>query len=301
MNIADSFLSNAARFVEIRRDIHAHPELGFEEHRTSEKVASLLAEWGIEVHRGIAGTGLVGVLRKGTGSRTIGLRADMDALPLHEANDFAHKSTNPGRMHACGHDGHTTMLLAAAWHLSQQGPGDFDGTVNFIFQPAEEMGKAGAKKMIDEGLFERFPCDAVFGLHNFPVGDVGRFALNEGALMASSNTYRITVRGRGTHASMPHTGIDPVAAVVTLAQQLQTIVARTIPSTERALLAVTQLQGSDAPNVIPDVATVGGTTRTFSIDAIDKIEARLREVAAGVAAAHAARPRCSSTARRRPP
>ncbi|MET3493881.1 M20 aminoacylase family protein [Variovorax boronicumulans] len=285
MNIVDSF-ANVARFVDIRRDIHAHPELGFEEHRTSEKVANLLTEWGIEVHRGIAGTGLVGVLRKGTSGRTIGLRADMDALPLHEANEFAHKSTHAGRMHACGHDGHTTMLLAAAWHLSQQGPDDFDGTVHFIFQPAEEMGKAGAKKMIQDGLFDRFPCDAVFALHNFPVGDVGRFALNEGALMASSNTYRITVRGRGTHASMPHTGIDPVAAVVTLAQQLQTIVPRTIPSTERALLAVTQLQGSDAPNVIPDVATVGGTIRTFSIEAIDKIEARLREVAAGVAAAH---------------
>ncbi|MDM0039399.1 M20 aminoacylase family protein [Variovorax sp. J22G21] len=287
MNLLDAFATQATRFTDIRRDIHAHPELGFEEHRTSEKVAALLAEWGIEVHRGIAGTGLVGVLRKGTGTRTIGLRADMDALPLNEANEFAHKSTHAGRMHACGHDGHTTMLLAAAWHLSQQGlKDDFDGTVHFIFQPAEEMGKAGAKKMIQDGLFERFPCDAVFALHNFPVGEVGRFALNEGALMASSNTWKITLRGRGTHASMPHTGIDPVAAVVTLAQQLQTIVPRTIASTERALLAVTQLQGSDAPNVIPDVATVGGTVRTFSIDALDKIEERLRTVARGVAEAH---------------
>jgi hippurate hydrolase len=283
MNIVDSF-ADISRFVALRRDIHAHPELGFEEHRTSKIVAELLREWGIEVHTGIAGTGVVGVLRCGTGQRAIGLRADLDALPLQEENKFPHRSRHDGRMHACGHDGHTTMLLAAAWHLSQSR--DFDGTVNFIFQPAEEMGKAGAKKMIQDGLFERFPCDAVFGLHNFPVGDVGRFALNEGALMASSNTYKITVHGRGTHASMPHTGIDPVAAVVTLAQQLQTIVARTIPSTERALLAVTQLQGSDAPNVIPDVATVGGTIRTFSIEAIDKIEARLREVAAGVAAAH---------------
>lgn len=284
MNIADSF-ADVSRFVAIRRDIHAHPELGFEEHRTSEMVARLLQEWGIEVHRGIAGTGLVGVLRRGTGTRTIGLRADMDALPLHEANEFAHKSTHAGRMHACGHDGHTTMLLAAAWHLSQKGS-RFDGTVHFIFQPAEEMGKAGAKKMIQDGLFERFPCDAVFALHNFPVGEVGRFALNEGALMASSNTYRIILRGRGTHASMPHTGIDPVAAVVNLAQQLQTLVARTIPNTERALLAVTQLQGSDAPNVIPDSATLGGTVRTFSIGALDKIEARLRTIAHGVAAAH---------------
>ena len=285
MNIVDSF-ANVARFVDIRRDIHAHPELGFEEHRTSEKVAALLTEWGIEVHRGIAGTGLVGVLKKGTGARTIGLRADMDALPLHEANEFAHKSTHAGRMHACGHDGHTTMLLAAAWHLSQQGPSDFDGTVHFIFQPAEEMGKAGAKKMIQDGLFERFPCDAVFALHNMPLGDVGRFALNEGALMASSNTYKVVMRGRGTHASMPHTGIDPVAAIVTLAQQLQTIVPRTIASTERALLAVTQLTGSDAPNVIPDVASLGGTVRTFSIDALDKIEERLRAAAGGVAEVH---------------
>ncbi|RZL92368.1 MAG: amidohydrolase [Variovorax sp.] len=284
MNLADSF-ADVSRFVGIRRDIHAHPELGFEEHRTSEKVAQLLAEWGIEVHRGIAGTGLVGVLRQGTGRRSIGLRADMDALPLHEANDFAHKSTHAGRMHACGHDGHTTMLLAAAWHLAQKGS-RFDGTVNFIFQPAEEMGKAGAKKMIEDGLFDRFPCDAVFALHNFPVGEVGRFALNEGALMASSNTYKVTMRGRGTHASMPHTGIDPVGAVVALAQALQTLVPRTIASTERALLAVTQLQGSDAPNVIPDLATVGGTVRTFSISALDRIEERLRTLAQGIAQAH---------------
>ncbi|CAN7701912.1 MULTISPECIES: M20 aminoacylase family protein [unclassified Variovorax] len=284
MNLADSF-ADVSRFVDIRRDIHAHPELGFEEHRTSEKVAKLLAEWGIEVHRGIAGTGLVGVLRQGTGTRSIGLRADMDALPLAEANEFAHKSTHAGRMHACGHDGHTTMLLAAAWHLAQKGS-RFDGTVNFIFQPAEEMGKAGAKKMIQDGLFDRFPCDAVFALHNFPVGEVGRFALNEGALMASSNTYKITMRGRGTHASMPHTGIDPVGAVVALAQALQTLVPKTIASTERALLAVTQLQGSDAPNVIPDVATLGGTVRTFSIPALDRIEERLRTLAQGIAQAH---------------
>jgi hippurate hydrolase len=283
MNLVDSF-ADVTRFVALRRDIHAHPELGFEEHRTCEMVARLLAEWGIEVHRGIAGTGVVGVLRRGSGARTIGLRADMDALPLTEANEFAHKSTHPGRMHACGHDGHTTMLLAAAWHLAQRG--GFDGTVHFIFQPAEEMGKAGARKMIDEGLFERFPCDAVFALHNFAVGEVGRFALNEGALMASSNTYKVTLHGRGTHASMPHTGIDPVAAAVTLAQELRTLVARTIASTERALLAVTQIQGSDAPNVIPDMAWVGGTVRTFSIEAIDKIEARLRTIAEGVAAAH---------------
>ena len=284
MHPTDAF-ADVARFVAIRRDLHAHPELGFEEHRTSDIVAGLLQEWGIAVHRGIAGTGLVGVLKKGTGSRTIGLRADMDALPMEEANDFAHKSQNPGRMHACGHDGHTTMLLAATWHLSQNSA-PFDGTVHFIFQPAEEMGKAGAKRMIEDGLFERFPCDAVFALHNFPTGAVGKFALNPGALMASSNTYRVTVHGRGTHAAMPHTGIDPVGAVIALAQQLQTIVPRSIASTERALVAVTQLEGSNAPNVIPDTASLGGTVRTFSLPALDKIEERLRTLAEHVAAAH---------------
>jgi hippurate hydrolase len=283
MHIVDSF-ADTSRFRAIRRDIHAHPELGFEEHRTSEKVAALLTEWGIEVHRGIAGTGVVGVLKSGTGTRTIGLRADMDALPLQEANQFEHRSTHDGRMHACGHDGHTTMLLAAAWHLVQRPA--FDGTVHFIFQPAEEMGKAGAKKMIDDGLFTRFPCDAVFALHNFNVGQIGSFALNPGPLMASSNTFKITLTGRGTHASMPHTGIDPVGAVVELAQALQTLLPRTIASTERALLAVTQLTGSDAPNVIPDTASVGGTVRTFSIDALDKIEERLRALAQNIAAAH---------------
>jgi hippurate hydrolase len=283
MNIVDSF-ADISRFVALRRDIHAHPELGFEEHRTSRIVADLLREWGLEVHTGIAGTGVVGVLRCGTGKRAIGLRADLDALPLQEENRFAHRSQHDGRMHACGHDGHTTVLLAAAWHLAQAR--DIDGTVNFIFQPAEEMGKAGALKMIQDGLFERFPCDAVFALHNFPIGTVGGFALNHGPLMASSNTWRVTLTGRGTHASMPHTGIDPVGATIDLAQQLQGLVPRVVNSTERALLAVTQLQGSDAPNVIPDKAWVGGTVRTFSVDALDRIEEGLRRVADGIAQAH---------------
>src|SRR3954469_21770460 len=283
MNIVDSF-ADISRFVALRRDIHAHPELGFEEHRTSKIVAELLREWGIEVHTGIAGTGVVGVLRNGNGKHTIGLRADLDALPLQEENHFAHRSTHDGRMHACGHDGHTTMLLAAAWHLSRAR--DFDGTVNFIFQPAEEMGKAGALKMIQDGLFDRFPCEAVFALHNFAIETVGSFALNHGALMASSNTWRVEITGRGTHASMPHTGIDPVAATINLAQQLQTLVPQVVASTERALLAVTQIQGSDAPNVIPDHAWVGGTVRTFSVEALDAIEAGLRRVAQGVAQAH---------------
>jgi hippurate hydrolase len=287
VNIVDSF-ADISRFVALRRDIHRHPELGFEEHRTSKTVADLLREWGIAVHTGIAGTGVVGVLKCGDGKRTIGLRADLDALPLQEENRFAHRSQHDGRMHACGHDGHTTMLLAAAWHLATAR--DFSGTVNFIFQPAEEMGKAGALKMIEDGLFERFPCEAVFALHNFAVGAPGSFSLNHGALMASSNTWRVTMTGRGTHASLPHTGIDPVGAVIDLGQQLQSLLPRVVPSTERALLAVTQIQGSDAPNVIPDKAWVGGTVRTFSVEALDKIEEGLRRVAAGIAQAHGCTP-----------
>jgi hippurate hydrolase len=283
MKLIEAF-EDFAQFKSLRRDIHAHPELGFEEHRTAALVAERLRAWGIEVHGGIAGTGVVGVLRCGSSSRSLGLRADLDALPLQEENRFAHRSAHDGRMHACGHDGHTTMLLAAAWHLAQSR--DFDGTVNFIFQPAEEMGKAGAKKMIDDGLFERFPCDAVFALHNYALGKVGQFALNHGALMASSNTWRVVMQGRGTHASIPHTGIDPVAATINLAQQLQTLVPKVVNSTERALLAVTQLQGSSAPNVIPDQAWVGGTVRTFSIAALDAIESGLRQLALGIASAH---------------
>ena len=271
-------------FVALRRDIHAHPELGFEEHRTASLVADRLRQWGIEVHTGIAGTGVVGVLRQGHGTRSIGLRADLDALPLQEENHFPHRSTHDGRMHACGHDGHTTMLLAAAWHLSKHR--DFSGTVHFIFQPAEEMGKAGAKKMIEEGLFARFPCDAVFALHNFSIGQVGTFALNHGALMASSNTWRVVIKGSGTHASLPHTGTDPVAPTIELAQQLQTLIPKVVHSRERALLAVTQIQGSGAPNVIPDQAWVGGTVRTFSEAVTDVIEKTMRQMAAGIAQAH---------------
>lgn len=269
----------------MRRDLHAHPELGFEEVRTAALVAETLQSWGIDVHTGIAGTGVVGVIEgKLSGAKTIGLRADMDALPLEEENDFEHRSQHAGRMHACGHDGHTTMLLAAAKHLARTR--NFAGTVHLIFQPAEEMGKAGALKMIEEGLFERFPCDAVFALHNFALDQVGAFALNASALMASSNTFRITLHGSGTHASLPHTGIDPVAAVIDLGQQLQTLVAKNINSLERALLAVTQIQGSDAPNVIPDSAWLGGTVRTFSLEALDKLETALRRAAEHIALAH---------------
>ena len=271
-------------FVAFRRDIHAHPELGFDEHRTAALVAERLRHWGLEVHTGVAGTGVVGVLRGMQGKRSIGLRADLDALPLQEENHFPHRSVHDGRMHACGHDGHTTMLLAAAWYLSQHR--DFSGTVNFIFQPAEEMGKAGARKMIEDGLFDRFPCEAVFALHNFSIGQVGTFALNHGALMASSNTWRVSIKGKGTHASLPHTGIDPVAPTIELAQQLQTLIPKVVDSRERALLAVTQIQGSTAPNVIPDQSWVGGTVRTFSEAVTDLIEGGLRKMAAGIAQAH---------------
>jgi hippurate hydrolase len=271
-------------FVAFRRDIHAHPELGFDEHRTAALVAERLLQWGLEVHTGVAGTGVVGVLRGMRGKRSIGLRADLDALPLQEENHFPHRSVHDGRMHACGHDGHTTMLLAAAWYLSQHR--DFSGTVNFIFQPAEEMGKAGARKMIEDGLFDRFPCEAVFALHNFSIGQVGTFALNHGALMASSNTWRVSIKGKGTHASLPHTGIDPVAPTIELAQQLQTLIPKVVDSRERALLAVTQIQGSTAPNVIPDQSWVGGTVRTFSDAVTDLIEGGLRKMAAGIAQAH---------------
>jgi len=275
-------------FIALRRDLHAHPELGFEEHRTAALVAARLREWGLEVHEGIAGTGVVGVLRRGNGAHTIGLRADMDALPLHEANRFAHRSQHDGRMHACGHDGHTTMLLAAARMLSQSD--GWSGTVNFIFQPAEEMGKAGALKMIQAGLFERFPCEAVFALHNFATVRVGGFGTNPGALMASSNTWRVTLTGRGAHASTPHLGLDPVAAAMDLGQQLRMLAPRVVDSHERVILAVTQIQGSDAPNVIPDRAWVGGTIRTFSDTALDALEAGLRHLAEHVARAH----RCES-------
>ena len=290
MNTIDSITSRVAEFAALRRDLHAHPELCFEERRTADVVASKLTEWGIPIHRGMGTTGVVGMVHGRDGGacgRAVGLRADMDALPMQEFNQFAHASQHAGKMHACGHDGHTTMLLAAAWHLAQSR--DINGTVNFIFQPAEEMGKAGALKMIQDGLFERFPCEAVFALHNFALGDKGKpgdFALNEGALMASSNTWRVTMVGRGTHASLPHTGLDPVGAVIDLGQQLQALVPRVIDSNERALLAVTQLQGSDAPNVIPDRAWVGGTVRTFSESATDAIEAGLRRLADGIAAAH---------------
>ncbi|MBX3589328.1 MAG: amidohydrolase [Burkholderiaceae bacterium] len=265
-----------------RRDLHAHPELGFEETRTAALVAERLASWGIEVHRGVGRTGVVGVLRNGASPRTIGLRADMDALPILEANTFAHRSTRAGRMHACGHDGHTTMLLGAAQHLAATR--HFDGTVHFIFQPAEE-GLGGAKAMIDDGLFRRFPCETIFGMHNRPKLAVGRFAVRAGPMMAGGAFFDIDVTGVGSHGARPESGVDPVMVAVHIAATLQTIVSRNVPPVETAVLSITQIHAGDAYNVIPQTARLSGTVRAFSSGVMDLIGRHLARVAEGVAQA----------------
>ena len=277
MQLAEGILELQAEIKTIRRDIHAHPELRFEEHRTARLVAERLQGWGFEVTTGIGGTGVVGTLRRGTSSRSIGLRADMDALPLQEANRFGHRSVFDGKMHACGHDGHTAMLLAAARHLSQA-EGRFDGTVHFIFQPGEEGG-AGALKMIEDGLFQRFPCDEVYGMHNWPGLEVGQFVVREGPLMASSNEFCITIRGKGAHAALPHDGIDPVIVATHLVQALQSIVTRNKKPIDTAVISVTQINAGSAVNIIPDTATLSGTVRTFDTRVLDMIEQRMGELA----------------------
>jgi len=296
-----SILADIARehdtLTAIRRDIHAHPEIAFEEQRTSDLVASKLQQWGIEVHRGLGKTGLVGVLR-GTGNgasggtdgtqpaRTIGLRADMDALPMPEHNRFAHASIIPGRMHGCGHDGHTAILLGAAQYLAQHR--DFDGTVHFIFQPAEEGGHAGARAMMADGLFERFPCDAVFGLHNAPGMDTGTFGFRAGKMMASSNLFEIRIIGTGGHAAAPHLTVDPIVIAAELVGALQSIVSRNKSPIENAVLSVTQIHAGDAYNVIPGEAIIRGTVRTYTTDMLDMIEARLRALATTLPQAYGA-------------
>ena len=264
-----------------RRDIHAHPELGFDEHRTAELVATKLTEFGIEVHRGVGKTGVVGVLRVGNSHRSIGLRADMDALPILEANKFDHRSRHDGRMHACGHDGHTTMLLGAARHLAETR--GFDGTVNFIFQPAEE-GLGGASAMIEDRLFERFPCDTVFGMHNRPGLPVGKFSIRPGAMMAGGAYFDIAVTGKGAHGARPESGIDSVLVAAHIATAIQSIVSRNVKPTDTAVLSITQIHGGDAYNVIPQTAALRGTARAFQRDTLKLIEANMARVAAGVAA-----------------
>jgi len=239
-----------------RRDIHAHPELGFQETRTADLVAARLEAFGIEVHRGVGRTGVVGVLRAGSGAGRIGLRADMDALPIEEANTFAHRSTHKGVMHACGHDGHTTMLLGAARYLAETRR--FSGTVNFIFQPAEE-GIGGAKAMVDDGLFKRFPCDAIFGMHNRPGMPLGRFAVRGGAMMAGGAFFDIEIEGRGSHGARPEAGVDPVLVAAHVTTALQSIVSRNVRPVDTAVVSVTQIHGGSAYNVIPQTAQLAGT------------------------------------------
>jgi amidohydrolase len=278
MNLIDPIIALSDEFKAVRRDIHAHPELCFQEQRTSDVVAEKLRSFGLEVHQGLAKTGVVAVLRgnQGTSTRSVGLRADMDALPLQEHNHFAHRSQHEGKMHACGHDGHTAVLLAAAKYLSQHR--DFDGIVNFIFQPAEEGG-GGARVMIEEGLFEKFPCDKVYALHNWPGYPVGALGVRGGAQMASSNEFKITITGKGAHAALPHTGCDPIMAAVAVAQALQTIITRNKSPIDTAVLSVTQIHAGSATNIIPDDAFLVGTVRTFETRVTDLVEQRMREIA----------------------
>jgi len=268
-----------------RRDIHRNPELGFKEFRTAEKVSALLKSFGVEVHEGIGGTGIVGTLRRGQSDRAIGLRADMDALPIQEANEFPHRSVNNGVFHGCGHDGHTAMLLGAAKRLAKDG--DFDGTVHFVFQPSEEDGR-GALAMIEDGLFERFPMDAVFGMHNMPGMPAGRFAVRKGSIMTSEDIFEITITGRGGHASMPEHLIDPVVVGAEIVLALQTIVSRSVGPRDWGVLSVTEFLTDGARNVVPTEVAIRGDCRALSNDVQTRIESRMREIVAGICAAHGA-------------
>jgi len=282
MNLIDPIIGFQAELQAIRRDLHAHPELSYEEQRTSDVVARKLTEWQIPILRGLGVTGVVGIVKNGSSDRAIGLRADMDALPMQELNTFAHASQHQGKMHACGHDGHTAMLLGAAHHLAQHR--NFDGTVYLIFQPAEEGGR-GAQRMIDDGLFEKCPMEAVFGMHNWPGAAAGSFGVKPGPMMASSNEFEVIVKGKGSHAAQPHKSIDPVMVAVQIAQSWQTVVSRNINPNDPAVLSVTQIHSGSATNVIPDEATLIGTVRTFSVAVLDTIETRMREIAQHTAAA----------------
>jgi amidohydrolase len=282
MKLIDPILEFQSELRQIRRDIHAHPELCFEERRTAELVAQKLTDWGIPVIRGMGTTGVVGIIRNGTSSRAVGLRADMDALPVQEINTFPHASRHAGKMHACGHDGHVAMLLGAARYLSQHR--NFDGTVYLIFQPAEEGG-GGARRMMDDGLFKECPMDAVFGMHNWPGVPVGTFGVTAGPMMASSNEFEVIVKGKGAHAAQPHRGIDPIMVAVQIAQSWQTIVTRNRNPLDAAVLSITQIHAGSATNIIPDEATLIGTVRTFTTPPLDVIEQRMQAIAEHTAAA----------------
>ena len=288
MQVIDSLVTQAAAIASLRRDIHAHPELCFEEVRTADLVASKLTEWGIPIHRGLGTTGVVGIVHGRDGGacgRAIGLRADMDALPMQEHNAFAHKSRHAGKMHACGHDGHTAMLLAAAQHFAKER--HFDGTVYLIFQPAEEGG-GGAREMINDGLFTQFDMQAVFGMHNWPGMAVGQFAVSPGPVMASSNEFKITIHGKGGHAALPHTSIDPVPIACQMVQGFQTIISRNKKPVDAGVISVTMIHTGEATNVVPESCELQGTVRTFTLEVLDLIEARMREVAEHTCAAHQA-------------
>ncbi len=282
MKLVDPIIAFQSELQEIRRDLHAHPELCYEEQRTADVVAAKLTEWGIPVIRGLGITGVVGVIRNGNSGRSIGLRADMDALPMQEVNTFPHASVHPGKMHACGHDGHTAMLLGAAKHLAEHR--NFDGTVYLVFQPAEEGG-AGARRMIEDGLFEQCPMDAIYGMHNWPGIPAGHMSVCEGPLMASSNEFYVTVKGKGGHAAQPHKCIDPVMIAVQIAQSWQTIISRRTSPLDTAVLSLTQIQAGTATNVIPDEAKMAGTVRTLSWDVLDMLEKKMEQIAVNTAAA----------------
>ena len=282
MQLIDSILAEAAAIAELRRDIHAHPELCFEEVRTADLVARTLEGWGIEVHRGLGRTGLVGVIRNGTSKRAVGLRADMDALPVTEHNHFPHASRHPGKMHACGHDGHTAMLLAAAQHLARTR--EFDGTVYLVFQPAEEGG-GGAREMMRDGLFERFPMEAIFGAHNWPGLPAGQIAVKSGPCFASSNEFKLVLRGKGCHGAMPHMGTDPVPAACQMVQAFQTILTRNKHPLDTGVISVTMIHTGEATNVIPESCEMQGTVRTFTTEVLDLIENRMRRIAQSTAEA----------------
>jgi len=285
MKMIDSIVADTPALVALRRDLHAHPELCFEEHRTSGVVASALESWGIEVHRGLGRTGVVGKIRNGSSTRAVGLRADFDALPITEENRFAHASKHPGRMHACGHDGHTAMLLGAAQHLARHR--NFDGTVYLVFQPAEEGG-GGARVMIEDGLFDRFPMEAMFGAHNWPGLGVGQFALCAGPAFASNNEFHIEVVGRGAHAAMPHNGVDPIPIACQIVQAFQTILTRNAHPLDSGVISVTVMRAGETHNVIPNRCSLEGTVRAFSMPLIDMIEQRMRTIAEATCAAFGA-------------
>ena len=272
--------AQADDFIRLRRDIHRHPELAFDEHRTSKLVADKLQQWGYQVERGLGGTGVVGRLVRGGGTRRIGLRADMDALPIGEATGLAYASSHAGVMHACGHDGHTAMLLAAAYHLAKRG--HFEGTLNLIFQPAEEGG-GGALRMMEDGLFDRYPCDAIFAMHNLPGLAQGRLALRDGPTMASSDYATVTLTGIGGHGAMPHRAVDPIVAAASVVMALQTVVSRNIDPLQMAVVTVGAIHAGTANNVIPQCAVLEISVRALDREVRNKLEERIKSLVAAQA------------------